>query len=365
MPRQPKRPSPRKSAHVVARRAVGAALVLGATLGAWPGSRPVHAEDKLVLRRGPAGARMTIAGDVIDSTGVEVSIRTAAGEAPRVFPAADVVEIQTAQTAAQTHGNELLADGRADEAIAELETALKEETRAWVRREILASLVRAGLWRGDYAFAGRRFLTIVRSDPATQHFRLIPLVWAPESLSPETRAEARGWMAGPVEAGQLLGASLLYDDPESGREARTLLKTLASSADARVRWMAQMQSWRDVAYGGRSGKLDTAHWQRRLDELPDELRAGPSYLLGRAYAARHDYELAAASLLWLPLVDDHDHRLAARACLEAGLALARIGQQAEARTLFDEVATRFAGTPAADEAAALEESTAAKTGKSK
>jgi TolA-binding protein len=99
--------------------------------------------------------------------------------------------------------------------------------------------------------------------------------------------------------------------------------------------------------------LQTAQWQRRIDELPEELRAGPSYLLGRAYAMRHDYELAAATLLWLPLMDDHDFRLAARACLEAGAALEKIGQRAEARTLFQEVTDRFADTSSADEARAL------------
>ena len=114
-----------------------------------------------------------------------------------------------------------------------------------------------------------------------------------------------------------------------------------------------MQVWREDALGGNPGKLQTAQWQRRIDELPEDLRAGPNFLLGRAYAARHDYELAAATLLWLPLVDDHDHRLAARACLEAGLALDKIGQREEARTLYQEVADRFADTPFAQEAAAL------------
>ncbi len=68
---------------------------------------------------------------------------------------------------------------------------------------------------------------------------------------------------------------------------------------------------------------------------------------------KHDYELAAAAFQWLPLVDDHDFRLAARACLEAGVALDRIGQRTEARTLSQEVARRFADTPFADEAGAL------------
>jgi tetratricopeptide (TPR) repeat protein len=247
----------------------------------------------------------------------------------------------------------VLAEGQVDEAIRELETAVKKESRTWVRREILAAIVKCGLRRGDYVLAGSRFLALVKNDPTTRHFRTIPLVWAPETIPRDARAEARVWLNGQVEAGRLIGASLLYDDAESGLEARGVLKTLASSTDARVRSLAQMQAWRAEVFGGNPGKLQAAQWQRRIDELPEDLRAGPSYLLGRAYAMRHDYELAAATLLWLPLMDDHDFRLAARACLEAGAALEKIGQHAEARTLFQEVTDRFADTPYADEAKAL------------
>ena len=173
------------------------------------------------------------------------------------------------------------------------------------------------------------------------------------AIARETRSEAQTWMHGKVEAGRLMGASLLYDDRELRKEARSVLKELSSSTDARVRILAQVQAWREEALSGNPGRLQTAQWRQRIDEMPEDLRAGPYYILGRAYAARHDYELAAATLLWLPLVDDHDFRLAARACLEAGAALGRIGQQAEARTLFREVTSRFADTPFADEADAL------------
>jgi tetratricopeptide (TPR) repeat protein len=312
-----------------------------------------RAEDKLVVRGTNTAARMTITGTVEDYTGVEVSIRTEPGEPPRTFPAKDVIEIQTSQSEAHTQGIKLLAAGQVEKAIRELETALKKETRVWVRREIVAALVRAALRRGDFVAAGVRFQALVKSDPATRHFRLIPLVWGPEIISADVREQARAWLAGTSEPGRLIGASLLYADPDSGREARAEIKKMATSADPRVQALAQIQAWREEALAGNPGKLQIAHWQRRIDELPEELRSGPNYLLGRAYAARHDYELAAATLLWLPLVDDHDHRLAARALLEAGAALDKIGQHDEARTLYQEVTDRFADTPYADEAAVL------------
>ena len=80
------------------------------------------------------------------------------------------------------------------------------------------------------------------------------------------------------------------------------------------------------------------------------MRAGPAFLLGRAYAARHDYELAAATFLWLPLVDDHDFRLSARACFEAAVTMSKIGQQAESLRLYRETVQRYGETPSAAEA---------------
>jgi tetratricopeptide (TPR) repeat protein len=312
-----------------------------------------RAQDKVILRRSNAAARLTVTGIVEDYTGTDLTIRVEGDESLKTFPSADVVEIQTAQHESHTRGLKLLSEGQVELAMRELEAAIKREPRTWVRREILAALVRCGLRRGDYSVAGARFLALLKSDISTRQFRIIPLVWAPEPIARETRAEAQTWMRGKVEAGRLMGASLLYDDLELKKESRGVLKELSSSTDSRVRVLAQAQAWREEALSGSPGRLQTAQWRQRIDEMPEDLRGGPNFLLGRAYLARHDYELAAATLLWLPLVDDHDFRLAARACLEAGAALDRIGQQAESRTLFREVTTRFADTPFADEARAL------------
>ena len=316
-------------------------------------SHSAFAQDKVVLRRGTATGKITMSGFIEDYTGAEISIRLDPTDPPRKYPAADVIEIQTLQTEPHNQGLKHLAEGHVEEALRDLVTALKKETRGWVRREILAALVRAHLRRGDYAAAGSRFLALVRSDSASRHFRIIPLVWGPQETLAEARLEATGWLKSPLEPARLLGASLLYDDPELAKTARETLLELSSSPDERVRELAQFQFWRRDALAGTVGDLQLAQWHERIAALPEDLRAGPVYLLGRVYLARRDYELAAATLLWVPLVDDHDFRLAARACLEAGVALDKIGQRDEARTLFLEVVRRFAGTPFADEARGL------------
>jgi TolA-binding protein len=323
--------------------AIGMALAVGGT---------ASAQDRVILKRPGYAGRMTITGTIEEYTGTAISVRSSQGDTVRPYPAEEVVGFETPQTDSHDRGLALLAEGKVDEAIREFDAAIRKEPRAWVRREILALLVRCSLRRGDYPAAGTRFLTLVKSDPTTRHFRLIPLVWADEPIPAAAKSQGHAWLAGTVEVGRLMGASLLLEDPAHAIEARSTLRQLSSSTDRRIQSLAQMQTWRHESADGVS-ELEIFHWGQRIDELSPDLRAGPRYVLGRAYAARHDYEMAATTLLWLPLVDDHDFRLTARACLEAGVALGKIGQQSEAQGLFREVTQRFAETPFADEAQKL------------
>jgi tetratricopeptide (TPR) repeat protein len=306
--------------------------------------------DRIVLKRGRSSGRTTIAGEIVDFTGEEIRIRSPAGDVVRAYPAAEVVSVETVQSALHDRALASLAANRVAEAIGEFESALRSESRDWVRREILAQLVRCALRRGDYPSAKSQFLTLFKSDPQTRHFRMIPLAWSGDGIPPAAREAAHAWLHENSEVAQLIGASLLIEDPAHSAAARTVLRTLAASTDRRIQAFAQMQGWRLELVEENLSDPRLLHWEERIAELSPELRAGPAYVLGRAYIARHDYELAAATLLWLPLVDDHDFRLSARAGLEAGRALDRIGQHAEALGLFREVSERYAETESGAEA---------------
>ena len=120
-------------------------------------------------------SRLPLNGLVEDYTGRELTIHVRTGNSLRRYARSEVVEVQTSYTVHHEKGRELFTSGHADEAAVELSAALKDEDRAWVRREILALLVKCALWTGDYRTAVSRFLPIADSDPETFHFSVAPL----------------------------------------------------------------------------------------------------------------------------------------------------------------------------------------------
>ena len=334
-------------------RAVGGLVLAVAAMSGQTLSAQDQLPDKVILRSEDGSGRTTLSCRIVDYTGEAISIeRKPRGRVLR-YRASQVVEVQTPQTAAHVRALQDFKANRIEQARAGFEDALPEEERRWVRREILAMLVRCALHRGDYGLAGSRFLFLVRSDPHTRHFKLIPLVWAPHEMTADLQNEARAWLAGSSEAVRLIGASLLLGGAAHGKAAQSELDQLATSADPRVRQLARAQRWRLELRAEDPSKLDIERWQSDIEEMPEDLRGGPYYVLGRAYLRRFRPDLAAMALLWLPLVYDHDRYLAARACLEAADALSRHGQKTEATNLYREVTTRFRDTPYAQEAASV------------
>ena len=307
------------------------------------------AQDRLILR-GTTSGRIIITGTVTDFVGQKITVTSSGGDSSRLYDAADLLEIQTMQVAPQQRAIKALAAGQANEAQRELAEALKLEDRPWMRREILALMVKAFVRLADYGSAGLRFKMLHDSDPATRHFKLVPLIWAPQQIGNTSLADARDWIARNDDLQRLLGASLLLEEPAYTESARKVLNELCSHVDGRLRGLAQAQLWRVKLRQGPPGDKILEQWLNHLESLPEELRGGPQFLLGRAHTLRREHDLAAAAYLWLPLVDDADQRLAARACLNAAEALGDAGRAIESQNLLREIVARYPDTPSAGEA---------------
>ncbi len=307
-------------------------------------TRDASAQDQVVLQQEGQSSRMIVPCQILDYTGEKITVLLKSGANQKTYPAEQIIEVRTGWLESHERGRKQLVARRVDDAVKSFQEALVSEPRIWVRREILASLVRCALRQGDRATAGTRFLMILESDRTTRHFGVVPLVWAPESVSGSAKSQARVWMSQELDVARLLGTSLLLEDSQLGESAQQELAALQRSGDDRVRQLAQAQSWRLKLRTLDVSDLELQRWDDRIQQMPTSLRAGPSYLLGRGWTLRREHDRAATALLWLPLMDDTDPRLAARAGYEAAESLRRLGQAADARRVMQEIATRFPDT---------------------
>lgn len=313
------------------------------------------APDKVIINPGGrASTRVTLKGEILEYTGESLRIRLKPGETAKEYPASDVVEILTPQISEHQRGLDLFQKGDYPGAEKTFRKAFDDEARPWVKREILTYLIRCALMQGDYVNATAKFAILLRSDPRTHSFPLIPLVWTQLPPNPALKSQGEDWLLDDKQppAIRLMGASILLEDPQLGATATLALRNLAAQSDRRVGVLAACQQWRlRLATRKEINLTELKAWQQKLDSLPEELRGGPQFLMGRAYVSRREFELGAVHLLWAPLVQPEDHFFAARATLEAADALVTIGQLEAGASLYEEIAARFGDTPSAQEAA--------------
>jgi tetratricopeptide (TPR) repeat protein len=360
----PSPPLDRSSSHIREHRARSTNLFTDRFPGLWrwaslillllapvptQGEEPVEAGsggggDRVVVRpRLGTGGHQTLRGVIEDSTGARITLREAGGRRVRVIPLSDyqVVELRTTFVPAHERGLAALARRDLPAAESALAEALDDESRRWVRREILAARVRIALVQDNQPLAARLFFSLYESDSTTPHLTLIPLKWTAGDPPTESVRPARDWLASTQLAAQLVGASLLLEHPEYRAEAVKTVQSVAAGEDRRLAELAAAQLWRPDLQAARLSDLQLQRWEQRVSQLPPELRSGPAFLLGRAYSTRSQGELAAAWFLWPATVGGVEGELAAQGLIEAGGCLARIGQSAEAIRLWREAQSRF------------------------
>ena len=319
--------------------------VLGAILFLFGATR-LLAEDRILIQQS-GGSRFPMSGYVEDYNGREIVFQLKANEPVRRYPRSDAIEVTTVFTPHHERGRKLFNSGKIADARQEFIAALDDEDRPWVRREILASLVKCALWVGDTLEAISRFQPIVQSDAETFHYGLIPLNWTDDMPPANLRFDAREWVdPGATPLLKLIGASWLLSVADGTGDATQTLRRLARDPDVRIQRLAQMQLWRLKLNGlERVAPLEIARWEQFAEEIPVELRGGCHFIIGQAWKQRQEHERAARSFLWLPLVFDADRYLCGRACFEAAESLRESGDVTQANNLYSEVVFRYGDTP--------------------
>lgn len=315
-------------------------LIPGLVLILSLGGAGLEAADRLVVRRPGSQGKIELQGEIREYLGEEVTFQPSDEGPIQTWRGAEIVLAEPGRNEPHQRGRQAIVQDPA-QASADLERALADETRPWVRREILSDLVRCAVFHGQFAVAGSRYLAIETSDPETRHLEVIPLRWNREPASRDDRAAAVKWLRSKSVTANLLGASQLLLDPEFTSECEATLRRIGRGDSLRLQSLAQWQSRRIEAFSGRPRLSDLQYWQKSFDQLPANLRAGPAYLLAEALDRRAESALAASYWLRLVTHDASDLRLMAESLERAADALQTAGQTSEAAALRDELQRRF------------------------
>lgn len=315
----------------------------------------LRADDRVIVQTPGQSSRITVIGRIADFNGRELVLHTSAGAGVQRIPANEVIEVFTDYLPEHQTGLQKLNAGDVEVAWENLSIALEEEPRAWVRREILAAQVQCAMRSGDFGRAANRFLAITAADELSPHFHLIPLVWTESAPGKLPESEALRWMNGNDLSAKLIAASWLWTVSGRRTEAETALKSLAGEAHPFIQRLAQAQLWRARLETGTLSAAEIQRWEQFTESLPEVLRGGPYFLIGRAYADRQDWLAAASAWLWLPFEYPLQRYLSVEAQWRAAQALQMAGDTPAAVQLAQEITARYADTPQALEASALVE----------
>lgn len=307
------------------------------------------AEDVVyLLPEGQEHGRLAVEGEIVDYTGQAITIARPSGQ-PRRYAAGRVLKIEIEWGDAQEAGRRALAEHDFAAAARHLAEANRVERRVWVRRLILADLMRAYEALGRMEQAGELFLVLVQSDPSTPAFADAPLAWFADDRV--GRAQAEAWLnTGDQPAAVLLGASYLLSTT-AAPAARQSLVGLLEHPDPRIATLAEAQLWRADLL--RATAADAKRWATRIEQMADPLQSGPYFVLGQTRERLDRADDAALAYLRVPVLFPERRELAARALVAAGRTMRRAGHADEATRMWNEVLANYPDTPSQAEAQQL------------
>lgn len=309
------------------------------------------AADTVVYRTGEDGSGRATATGTIEELAGGILVLLRESGVRQSIPESRVLRLESDWSAMHEAGDRLMEAGEFDEAARSYRAAIAGEPRSWVKRKIVAGLIQCNKNLGQSQQAGVAFLELLRSDPKTHYFHLIPLSWRPYQPDRNLQGQAEDWLradSSPVAV--LMGASWLLSTGRRG-DAIESLRQLTAERDSRVAFLSQAQLWRTLTATATVSDVET--WQAMVGRMPTRLRGGPYFVVGRAWGAQGRHELAALSFLRVPILYPAERQLAAWALLSAGGELEKIEQTKEAVSIYKEIVRDHPEHEAVAEARAL------------
>lgn len=293
-------------------------------------------EDVVIVSRSEPSGESRRRGTIIDYTGEALTLELSSGRKTRIEPSR-VRGYETEREAVHKRGDQLFEEKRYADAVVSYRNAIEPEQRRWMRRVILAQMVRCYHNMQQIVQAGETFRLILQSDPSTQLLDAMPLVWTSAPGPPSLGERARRWIKDDDIPGmRLIGASwLLAASPR--QEAIQVLNELSTARDPRIAKLSQAQLWRTRLVTAPPEVLE--RWENELMTLPASLRAGPYFLLGKLRARHKRHPAAVLAFMRVPILYSSQHDLAAEALFAAGQQLEKTGEKDGAHTVYRELVT--------------------------
>ena len=313
--------------------------------------------DRVVVIRD--GQPRTLSGEILDYTGSELKLKTAAGR-EETIPGSQVKSVETQWSDEQMSADKKRESGDFQAALDEYRQAQTAEKRLWVKRRIAAWTVVCHRQLGDWRRATELFSTLHRNDPTTPYFDCIPLSWTP--MEPDSNLNR--WATGLLQEEKpaietLIACSLLISLGDrsvavAALEQLTLGKTTQEkrardkSSDERISQLAEAQLWRPRVVKANSADLEL--WRAAIERMPTNIRPGPWFVLGQGLSRQERRSESALAFLRGPIAQMPDRLLAAESFLAAGKELERMGRVEETATLYREIVADYPFSSAAREA---------------
>lgn len=308
---------------------IGITACLLLTILGQPGLAQV---DTVVTRGDNSSATAKHRGVITNWTGPSLSLQN--GTRTREIDNDRIVEIQTSWNPDYLLGKQLLETGKVSQAAAKLRTALAGETRPWAQTIIRSELVRALSAAEDYPVAIQEFAKIIAADPNTRFMHLVPLPWSGSVGNASVEKIAQPLLASSETALQLIGASWLTGGSDRAR-ARRVLEKLATDDEPEIAGLAAAQLWRTEIAS--VDQMKAGHWEQRILQMPNSVRAGPYYVLAMAQARLNQDQQAAVNLMRIPILFPEQEALCSASLYKCAKLLHNSGQTDEAKTLWTEL----------------------------
>ena len=257
--------------------------------------------------------------ELIDRAGVE-----------RTLPSKYVLRVHPRwRTAEAAQAHQLFEDGKFEELVKAVPTALESNLAQWQQRMLISELVQGVEALGKPQAAGAYFLSLAGSQPPPLLYAAMPLCWTSRDPDQALRDAARQWLQkNDDDAARLLGASwLLFTDQQPAAQA--VITKLQASSNPVIAQLAVAQGWRLIPPPQTMSEL--SRWLEFRDKLLPPLQLGPTEFLADRLQRIGELDLAIGE--WSRIGNQHsDQPVRAHTALASAAAqLKRIGRDDDAQ----------------------------------